>query len=89
MKSIYIDQLISHQKGDAKELKRARRRSLEVEVKVKINGSAKNINKLWIMMHAIAQTMLLNDIFSECNLLLATSQDVSLHGITELVFWTC
>ena len=62
---------------------------MEVEVRVKINESAANVNKLRIMMHAIAQTMLLNDIFSECNLLLATSEHVSLHAITELVFWTC
>jgi hypothetical protein len=34
-----------------------------VEVRVKINGNVENVIKLRIMMHAIAQTMLLADIF--------------------------
>jgi len=59
MKSIYIHQQISLRKGDAKELGRARIKRLEVEVRVKINGNVQNVRKFWIMMHAIAQTMLL------------------------------
>jgi hypothetical protein len=59
--------MISSQKGDAKELRRARRRRLEVEVRVKINGNVENVSKLRIMMHAIAQTMLLADIFYTWN----------------------
>ena len=34
-----------------------------MEVRVKINGNVENVIKLRIMMHAIAQTMLLADIF--------------------------
>jgi 2-keto-4-pentenoate hydratase/2-oxohepta-3-ene-1,7-dioic acid hydratase in catechol pathway len=50
-----------------KELRRARRRRLEVRVKV--NGHVENVSILGIMMHAIAQTMLLAEISSFCNLL--------------------
>jgi hypothetical protein len=42
MKSIYIHQMISSRKGDAKELRRARRWRLEVRVKV--NGRVKNVS---------------------------------------------
>ena len=35
-------------KGDAKKLGRARRKRLEVEVMVKINGNVQNVSKLWI-----------------------------------------
>jgi hypothetical protein len=67
MKSIYIHQMVSSQKGDAKELRRARRRRVEVEVRVKINENVENAIKLRIMTHAIAQTMLLADIFNTRN----------------------
>jgi 2-keto-4-pentenoate hydratase/2-oxohepta-3-ene-1,7-dioic acid hydratase in catechol pathway len=50
-----------------KELRRARRRRLEVRVKV--NGHVENVSILGIMMHAIAQTMMLAEISSFCNLL--------------------
>uniref|UniRef100_A0A0D9WCR1 Uncharacterized protein n=1 Tax=Leersia perrieri TaxID=77586 RepID=A0A0D9WCR1_9ORYZ len=50
-------------KGDAKELGRARRRRRRrLEVRVKVNGRVENVSKKEIMMHAIAQTMLLADI---------------------------
>jgi hypothetical protein len=52
----------------------ARRRRLEVEVRVKINENVENVSKLWIMMYAIAQTMLLADISSFYNFLHATSE---------------
>jgi hypothetical protein len=67
MKSIYFHQLISRQKGDPKELRRVRRRRLEVDVKIKINRNVENVTKLRIMMHTIAQSMLLADIFFTWN----------------------
>ena len=59
IRSRYIHQMILSRKRDAKELGRARRKILEVEVRVKINGNVQNVSKFWIMMHTIAQTMLL------------------------------
>jgi len=65
-RSIYIHQMMSTQKGDAKELRRARRRRRRrLEVRVKVNGRVENVSKKGIMMHVIAQTMLLADISIE------------------------
>ena len=65
-RSIYIHQMMSTREGDPKELRRARRRRRrKLEVRVKVIGRVENISNKGIMMHAIAQTMLLADISIE------------------------
>jgi hypothetical protein len=49
-----------------------------------------NVSKQWIMMHAIAQTMLLADISSSCNLLSSIEQSTIINtfftsGIIQLI----
>jgi hypothetical protein len=65
-RSIYIHQMMSTREGDPKELRRARRqRRRKLEVRVKVIGRVENVSNKEIMIHAIAQTMLLADISIE------------------------
>ena len=56
-------------KGDAKKLGRARRKRLEVEVMVKINGNVQNVSKLWITSLSIFIYYVLFIVFSLPSLL--------------------